>query len=126
MGGVAVGVSDGRGGVMRTWTETRREGTDMGPIDWTHPMIADCDERIIALLREAEKDPGSWMVDTGVRCWDLVSVCMYDGWPYWQPTPFVFRYGPLGCEWNSFREVRGVVRRKQPSTPTTEETDRDE
>lgn len=86
---------------MRTWTETRREGTDMGPIDWTHETARD----MPVLWREAEQHPERFALLSagGFTAFDLIAVRMYDGWPYWQPRPALLIVGPMGSsEWRHF------------------------
>jgi hypothetical protein len=36
---------------------------------------------------------------------------MYDGWPYWKPTPAILTSGPLGSEWHFFYDIVGVEKR---------------
>lgn len=101
---------------MRTWTETRREGTDRGPVDWTHPMVAAAVERSgvsADTLRAMERDPSGFQVtnDGGwPRCgWrPVISVSMYDGWPYWTPRPAALVSGVLGPEWYWLDSLTGV------------------
>lgn len=99
---------------MRTWTETHREGTDMGPIDWTHPIAKDMPE----IWREAEKKPEDFMFnDNGILGRQILAVAMYDGWPYWVPRPAVLTVGPTGAgEWRFFDSYgvgpRSVFRKK--------------
>jgi hypothetical protein len=35
----------------------------------------------------------------------LLEVGMYDGWPYWKPTPAFCYYGTLGPEWRFFTDL---------------------
>lgn len=85
---------------MRTWTETHREGTDMGPIDWTHPAAKD----MPPIWREAEAKPDDFALDTGqLTRFKILALRMYDGWPYWEPRPAVLILGPMGSgEWRHF------------------------
>lgn len=95
---------------MRTRTVTERIGEDMGPIDWSHPMVAELAKQVPTLverLREAEADPTAFVMERGWSWRDVLAVRMYDGWPYWEPTPSVLRMGPLGAEWHSFLAVLG-------------------
>jgi len=81
---------------MRYETQTIRIGENVGPVDWDHPIAKD----MPAIWREAEQNPGGFTF-TGYRR-SIISICMYDGWPYWKPTPAVRFYGPIGPEWNFF------------------------
>lgn len=87
-----------------------RTGESVGPIDWTHPTAKDMPD----IWREAERDPGNFHIN-GRR---IIAVAMYDGWPYWKPTPAVLREGPIGCEWDFFNSysVRpdSITRRMSP------------
>lgn len=84
---------------MRTWTETHCEGTDVGPVDWTHETAKDMPE----VWREAEQHPERFVFDTNnlIR-FEVIAVRMYDGWPYWEPRPAVLIVGPMGSEWRWF------------------------
>ena len=62
---------------MRTWTETHREGTNMGPVDWAHETAKDMPE----LWREAEKDPDAFTFISSGAIFEtqILTICMYDG-----------------------------------------------
>ena len=82
---------------MRTRTVTVREGENVGPVDWDHPTAKD----MPPIWREAEKYPSSFIFGDQWR--EIIEICMYDGWPYWKPTPAVGYIGPLGgLEWAFF------------------------
>ncbi len=87
---------------MRTWTETvtKREGENMGPVDWEHPTA----KSKPALWRAIEKNPSAFRYSaSGFSSFPLVEMCMYDGWPYWEPRPAFSYIGPLGSvEWAHF------------------------
>lgn len=120
---------------MRYETRTERIGEDVGPIDWSHPMIAaELAKKIsnpcrtdngmsyraplLDLLREVEKSPGDYEATTDggwpkVGWGEVLAVRMYDGWPYWRPTPSVLIKGWAGSSWHAFNaiaEVRKVTR----------------
>jgi hypothetical protein len=116
---------------MRTWTETHREGTDMGPIDWTtadvttraHAFGGEAGEKLVALLKLAEErlargEPSDVLVTTDggwPRCgWhEVYAVRLYDGWPYWEPRPAVLRAGTIGgSEWDFFSSIIEVRDRR--------------
>lgn len=108
-----------------------REGEDLGPVDWSHPMAASLTyasppeqrcatsasgRRIVDVLREAEKHPEQWEVTTDggwPRCgWSQVlAVRMYDGYPYWKPTPSVFVSTYLGSTWHPFSMISDARRK---------------
>lgn len=105
---------------MRTITQTVHIGDDVGPVDWVHPMAADKPD----LWREAEANPEGFTYGDYER--PIIKVCMYDGWPYWRPTPSILYVGPLGgCEWASFNSYgAGIQRKRHPSrTPSTNKAD---
>lgn len=111
---------------MREWTETRREGTDMGPVDWAHPDIATSgvpEER----LRQIEAEPEQWLA-TNDGGWPrigwkrVIALRMYDGWPYWTPKPALLVTGTLGAEWY-FIGGRNVDVERRP-TPAPEEREK--
>ena len=84
---------------MYTRTVTERVGSACGPIDWSHPTAKDMPE----IWKEAEKEPDKYLLENGG--WlhrRIYQICMYDGWPYWKPTPAICFEGPLGPEWAFF------------------------
>lgn len=84
---------------MRTYQTTVREGTDMGPVDWSHPTAKD----MPPIWREAEKDPDAFVFTEYERT--IIKICMYDGWPYWESRPAVLFIGPLKSgEWAFFTD----------------------
>lgn len=114
------------GGRVRTHTVTVREGEDLGPVDWTHPMVAKVEATrpaLVGALREAEKadlrasaDSAGWEATTDggwPRCgWgNVLAVRMWDGWPYWQPTPSVLVSNWTGgATWHAIDAISDVRR----------------
>lgn len=104
---------------MRTRTVIEREGEELGSIDWDHPMIAEVEKRspeIVAMLREAEQSPHDFAATTDggwprVGWGEVLRVVMYDGWPYWQPTPTVVTSHWYGISYNAFNALSEVRRR---------------
>jgi hypothetical protein len=73
----------------------------MGPIDWTHPIAAKMPEH----WRDAEKHPERYefLFSGMLTARKVLRLRMYDGWPYWKPTPAILRESPLGgYEWTFF------------------------
>jgi hypothetical protein len=71
------------------------EGDDVGPIDWDSPTAATKP----ALWHDAEKTPDRYLLNGRI----ILRLCMYDGWPYWTPTPAIQFIGPLqSAEWTFF------------------------
>lgn len=93
---------------MKIWTETvtHREGENMGPVDWSHPTAKDKPEH----WREAAQHPERFRFSpSGFSSFEIVEICMYDGWPYWEPRPAISYIGPLGrLEWTFFNSY-GVL-----------------
>lgn len=103
---------------MKTKMVDVREGEDMGPIDWSHPMIVKMESRgricattpgmsLLDVLRDAEQNPGQWELTTDggmPRCGfhAVIKVRMYDGGPIWKPTPAVLIHGMFGPTWEFF------------------------
>lgn len=100
---------------MRTETVTVRIGENVGPIDWTHPTAKDMPD----IWREAEANPSDF-VFSGHE-WMILAICMYDGWPYWEPRPAIQFIGPLkSAEWTFFDsyDVRpDSIRRRKMDAP---------
>ncbi len=115
---------------MRTETRTVCIGENVGPIDWAYDFrshfnsLCTSDERrdeacarSVGWLRRIDADfraglpmrattDGGWP-RCGVR--RVVDVGMYDGWPYWRPTPSVQIESPLGgAEWHAFSFLTNV------------------
>ena len=108
---------------MKTRQVIERIGENLGPIDWSYDFLRHFDgycgpdtekakrcEQRKEWLRQAEASlsggPRMEMTTYGgwPRCgWGIViDVGMYDGWPYWKPTPSILITGPLGPEWHCF------------------------
>jgi hypothetical protein len=82
---------------VRTETVTVRVGENVGPVDWDHPIAKDKPP----IWREAEANPDGYIFGEYSR--SILAICMYDGWPYWEPRPAVQFIGPLGsAEWAFF------------------------
>jgi hypothetical protein len=108
---------------MRYVQRTERIGERVGDIDWGYDFrshfnnMCSSDERrdqacaeSVAQLRAID---AAWKEGRTVRVtsdggwprfgWgEVLDVGMYDGWPYWKPTPAVLKQGPLGAEWKFF------------------------
>jgi hypothetical protein len=51
-------------------------------------------DRCVAFLKTLK--PGARVMSNGQFEREIVSVGMYDGWPFWTPTPAISYIGPLG------------------------------
>ena len=107
---------------MRTWTVTEREGELLGPVDWSFDFSqgvanmcsgperkAERLQRYVELLWEVEQrhlKKEKLFVCTNGFWHELLAVGMYDGWPYWKPTPALCVLGPLGrAEWDFYYDL---------------------
>jgi hypothetical protein len=114
---------------MRTYTVTKREGENMGPIDWSYNFRPhfDCmgtstEGKDAACARSTErlrmieqylKDgvPICATTDGGSpRCGigRVLDIGMYDGYPYWRPVPSVLINGWMGASWSSFDRITDI------------------
>ena len=109
---------------MRTRTVIEYKGELLGPVDWSfdfsHGVASMCSgpeykaerlTRYVELLWEIERRHlrGEQLdVCTNDYWHKLLHVGMYDGWPYWKPTPAVCVYGPLGPAWDFYYELEAV------------------
>ncbi|KKM17202.1 hypothetical protein LCGC14_1678100 [marine sediment metagenome] len=108
---------------MKTRTVTQRIGEWLGPVDWGYEFTKhDWSEsrgghnptltpESVQVLQEAEGlfNEGKTIE---VWCYDMwrkvIKVGMYDGWPYWEPTPTYLLASWLGNEPHSFLSVSKV------------------
>lgn len=111
---------------MKTYQVTQREGELLGPIDWSYNFrqhfdgwgVSDAEkdrmcERAKEMLRQIEIDSTTYQVVSahGFSWQKVLAVGMYDGWPYWKPTPAYMILGPLGSgEWQFFYDLRQVMK----------------
>lgn len=73
-----------------------RSGENVGPVDWDHPTA----QNMPQIWKDAEKSPEQFTFSEYRR--PIIEICMYDGWPYWEPRPAVHFIGPIGPEWHFF------------------------
>lgn len=110
---------------MTYTTVAVRHGELLGPVDWSYNFRQHFDrmgspentkneycERAVELLRRIS-EPGEWRVYLShSSVWkDVYQVGMYDGWPYWKPTPALMTSGTLGPEWHFFCDLQDVAPR---------------
>lgn len=106
-------------------TITVREGELIGPVDWSydfrqHFSTMGCSEQRKdeacehrkGLLKKIEDEPGTWKVSLSHSSVsrDVLDVGMYDGWPFWKPTPAILTTGTLGPEWHFFYDLMRAER----------------
>jgi len=120
---------------MKTKTVTVHEGELLGPVDWSYDFCqhfngyganeartqAACD-KAVENLRALAANPAGYEATTDggwprVGWHPVIAVGMYDGWPYWKPTPSVMLAGVLGPEWHSFCSITDIAALKVTTTP---------
>lgn len=109
---------------MKTRMIEQREGEYLGPIDWSYNFRQHFDgmgcskERqdeyctaYVQRLRELEQNPKGYSVVLahGSVEREVYQVGMYDGWPYWKPTPALLTSGTLGPEWHFFYDLDRLI-----------------
>lgn len=87
---------------MRTVTRIERIGEWLGPIDPSYQWdkITGVHSRSAAEGRETIErmaaEPDGWRYSpSGFNSFEVVHIGMYDGWPFWEPTPTIGYIGPL-------------------------------
>lgn len=103
---------------MHTYTTTMREGTNCGPVDWSHPTAVGMPPE----WREAEQNPEAFILDMGWNGTEVYGLHMYDGWPYWTPRPAILHASPVGGASWSFFDSYGIhpgTLRRRTSTPAS-------
>lgn len=115
---------------MKTYTQFVREGELLGPVDWSYDFRSHffgptraCNsddnnqrrmDRAMGVLRaiarnDSTEPTAEWIVTTNGFAHPLLAVGMYDGWPFWKPTPAVLYRGVLGPERAFFYELEKAV-----------------
>lgn len=91
-------------------------GTVVGPIDLNYDVTQHGGINVewaregLALLALVEV--GDKIEYSGGFQWEVINVGMYDGWPFWRPTPAARTLGPLGVgDWHFFYDIRAVQKR---------------
>jgi hypothetical protein len=124
---------------MRSYTKTCYEGERIGDIDWGYDFrshfnlmcsndarkdeACEKSKKRLKLIEDefrAGREIRTTTYGGGPRCGmhRVIDVGMYDGWPYWKPTPSVMVSGVLGAEWHSFSSLTDVW---QPSAASVSE-----
>ena len=108
---------------MKTRMVQERIGEYLGPVDWSYdftqhnwgtnrgginPSIV---TPAMSMLRQLEECPLKWSAMIYQSLHDVLRVGMYDGWPFWKPTPSVLLSGTLGPEWHPFYTIQSIERR---------------
>jgi hypothetical protein len=109
---------------MRTETRTVQIGEWLGPIDWSYDFAAASWDRNgsfnpaliaerIARLHAVEDGLARgerWMVYAHGMARPVIEVGMYDGWPYWKPTPHYLTTTWMGGDPMSWMSPSGAYR----------------
>jgi len=123
---------------MKYKTIEVREGELLGPVDWNYNFrqhfdgYCSTDEykdrrcaETVERLRKVADNPDAFLVVTSYpdKRREVFSVGMYDGWPYWKPTPALLVSGTLGPEWHFFSDLHEIIPKTTPAThqPTPED-----
>jgi hypothetical protein len=108
---------------MKTVTRIERVGEYLGPVDWSYDFTShdwgdghggvnpECSkqateelQKLVALMEQGKTCTISLY---GIEQ-RVLQVGMYDGWPFWEPTPSVLVATWLGSEWHSWYSIRNV------------------
>lgn len=106
---------------MKTRTVVERIGEMLGPVDWsfnfeshcwgpnkggTNPKVVESSKQV--LRRICDEPDAEWevLISHSDGWHKLLSVGMYDGWPYWTPTPSIYTATWLGGEWHDWTWLR--------------------
>lgn len=112
---------------MKTRMVEERVGEDLGPVDWSHPWIAEMEADanwragILIRIREytratAAGEPDEWVATDDGGCpkigyGKVLDAVMYDGWPYWTPHPVLLVSQWYGVQRIPFRNVADIRRK---------------
>jgi len=105
---------------MKTWTETitKREGEWLGPVDYAYdwnqydiyPNDPEYRMKKVELIKEIEKlfleGKTIYVFYDPIISGKLLNIGMYDGWPYWKPTPAVLLQHWSGCETHFWSDIQ--------------------
>ena len=104
---------------MRTVQRTEYIGENVGPIDWSYDFdqhawgpgksgvnpecVREGKETLRVIEQAIVAGQRVTFTPSDFSAFDVVQCCMYDGWPFWRPTPYIAYVGPLGCvEWTPY------------------------
>ena len=115
---------------MRYETKTHPVGEYLGPIDWSYdftqhdwsPTRGGVNPEVtrkLDWLRELESNPEAYEATTDggwpkIGWKRVIRVGMYDGWPFWKPTPSVQIAGTLGTEWHPWYSISAIEKMERP------------
>jgi hypothetical protein len=111
---------------MKYETVIQRIGENLGPVDYAYDFTKhdwsgsrggvnpEVTKASIDQLRRLEAAFADKRNRVEVRLmhsdcyWVVLAVGMYDGWPFWEPTPSVQVFRVLGAEWHPWYYVQDV------------------
>ena len=109
---------------MKTIQVTKRIGENMGPVDWSYNFLyhfqshccsgekkKEYCKHAVETLRHVEEEfraGKAIQVRVGEVWLKLLDVGMYDGWPFWVPTPSFQVHTIFGTEWHTFSELKAM------------------
>lgn len=109
---------------MKTRMVEERIGERLSDIDWSYDFAAhgwgpgrgghnpDCIQEEVTMLKKIEaafKAGEKVFVKLhGCIFEPVCDVGMYDGWPFWRPTPSVMSSTWLGPSWHPFTSISGI------------------
>jgi hypothetical protein len=108
---------------MKTVMVEKRIGELLGPVDWSYDFTRhdwgdgkggvnpECSQYGTEQLKKLVS-----LMESGARCsvscyeseHVVLAVGMYDGWPFWEPTPSVMLSTFFGPEWHPWYSIRNV------------------
>ena len=108
---------------MRSVRVTEYIGENVGPIDWSydfeqhasgphkggiHPESIRQGKDTLRVVEQAlAAGKRVTFAPSDFSAFEVRECCMYDGWPFWRPTPYIDYVGPLGSlEWAPFYNLR--------------------
>lgn len=114
---------------MITRTITEHVGEYLGPVDWSYDFSShdwtesrggvnpESSARAKAWLKQIEAALDKYLVTTDggwpkIGWKSVIRVGMYDGWPFWKPTPSIQIAGTLGSEWHPWYSLAGCEEKR--------------
>ena len=101
---------------MKTRMVEQREGELLGPVDWNYdfdqhginPKYVEQGKNNLKIIEDGLSKGKKFRVGYCGINHKVISVGMYDGWPFWRPTPSVLLNTWMGGEWHPFYDIQNV------------------
>jgi hypothetical protein len=96
---------------------TERIGEYLGPVDWDYDFnccLSTMGEANVQkhIERFKQIELGDEVTTYGgwprIGWGEVLQIGMYDGWPWWKPTPSVLKVGVFGGEWEPWHSITNV------------------